>query len=230
MIDKIIDSIFDLASPALTRLRITIFLISLIFLSPKFDEIFNQSPIKISLSELWSTTINIVTSIEATSLAISFLTTFYLAPFAIKHTLMALIKFHISHAESLTKEISAFSKSNMVTFKDIVKHDFENIRTKKENAIATIESKKNACEVLLLMTLLYFFSSMKNDVINLVFLLIICTILLSSLFYNSRSILIMYLKDVAKYKILIQKIELAKADEKRNILSQYLEEENKQSN
>ena len=202
MIDRIVNSALDSASPLLIRWRVTFFFLSLVYMSPEFEELFRPLFYNLSLSEFWDKVTHVILSNKIWSAFIMAASVFYIIPSLIYYTLRKASSKNIKHAELLVDELVKFRKKTHSEIEDIVATSFEDWKCKALAAERDIEKLKNMCEASVFSALFYTFSSLVLNVLIAPLSITLFVVACGVLYWSSRKILLAYLRNIAMFRIL----------------------------
>lgn len=202
MIDGIIDTAIDAASPAITKWRSFFLIISLVLVSPELDNLFSQNIYLVDVKSSISLLGDLLSSSRLLIAAFLALFFYFIVPFINSWLLKYFASKNIIVAEPLISQIDKLKKCPKEEIESIIGESFE---AKKEIAISADESisaNKERTEIASMACMMYLFSSMYLEVFNYyLFLFLLITYVIFS-YFISRKILIDYLKSIAPYKVL----------------------------
>ena len=202
MIDGIIDTAIDAASPAITKWRSFFLITSLVLVSPELDKLFSLDFYLVDIKSSVSLLGDLLSSSKL--LTAGFLTLFFyfIVPFINSWLLKYFASKSITVAAPLISQIEKLKKYPKAEIESIIGESFE---AKKEIAISageSISTNKERTEIASMACMMYLFSSVYLEVFNYyLFLLLIITYVIFSYFISIK-ILIDYLKNIAPYKVL----------------------------
>lgn len=207
MIDHIINSAIDSASPAITRWRIVFCFLSIIFFSPNYYLLFQPLFYELSVQDLSKIIIEIFISTKSWVIAIIIIFVLYIIPTALYYILRKLSSFNVTLAEPLIDELINLRKKPHHELEDLISTYFDTWKETSDRAARSIENKKTYCELSSFVLFFYIAASMYLDVFSFVITSVLATAHICIIFFSSRSILISYLKRIAPFKVLEEHIK-----------------------
>lgn len=202
MIQGIIDTVIETASPAITKWRSFFLIVSLILVSPELDKLFSQNFYSIDLKSSISLLGELLSSSKALMAAFLALLFYFVIPFINSWMLKYLISKNIPVAESLIDQIEKLRKSPKEDIERIIEESFDGKKAVASSSVKTIDVNKERAEIASMACTMYLVTSLCLGVFN-IFVLASLLILYASVAYIiSKDILISYLRNVAPYKVL----------------------------
>lgn len=202
MIDGIIDTVLESASPAITKWRSFFVIVSLILVSPELDKLFSQNLYSIDLKSSVSLFGELLSSSKAIIAAILVFLFYIVIPLVNSRLLKYFISKHISIAEPLINQIENLRKSPKEDIDKIIEESFDAKKAIANASSKSINTQKERAEIVSMACMMYPVLSTYLGFFNVY---ITISILLSYVFVAyilSKNILIDYLKNVAPYKVL----------------------------
>lgn len=207
MIDRFINSALDSASPAITKWRIIFCFVTMLFFSPNYYSLFQPMFYELSIQELSKTVVDVLLSTRSWVVALIVLFTLYIIPTVLYTTLRALSSLNIHLASPLINELIKLRKKSHHDLETLISTSFDTWKEKSKQAVSHIDNKKRYCELSSLSLVFYVTASLYHDVFNWIIALLLTLIYTVVIFFASRSILLLYLKDIAPYKVLEEYIK-----------------------
>jgi hypothetical protein len=202
MIDGIIKSVIDSASPAITKWRTAFLILALIFISPELDELFSVSLLSVNLKQLTLVFGDLLASSKALS-ALGISCCFYVfVPYVNYGVLRFFISKNIGSAEPLLEKIGEMRKNDKETIENIIEESFDVMKDKSNSSSIKIAQYKELSEISIMSLVMYLVSSLYLDVFNLYFAMMLFSVYVVASYFVSRTILLVYLRDVASFKVI----------------------------
>lgn len=202
MIDGIIDTVIDTASPAITKWRSFFLIVSLILVSPELETLFSENLYSIDLRNSFSLFADLLSSSKALMAAFLALLFYFLVPFFNSWTLKYLVSKKISVADPLVNQIEKLRKSPKEDIERIIEESFDAKKTIANRSVKTIDTNKERSEIISMACIMYLATSMFLGVFNILVLSGLAIMYAVVAYVVSKKILIDYLSNVAPYRVL----------------------------
>lgn len=202
MIDGIIDTVIDTASPAITKWRSFFLIVSLILVSPELENLFSENLYSIDLRNSFSLFADLLSSSKALMAAFLALLFYFLVPFFNSWTLKYLVSKKISVADPLVNQIEKLRKSPKEDIERIIEESFDAKKTIANRSVKTIDTNKERSEIISMACIMYLATSMFLGVFNILVLSGLAIMYAVVAYVVSKKILIDYLSNVAPYRVL----------------------------
>lgn len=202
MIDGIIDTVIDTASPAITKWRSFFLIVSLILVSPELENLFSENLYSIDLRSSFSLFADLLSSSKALMAAFLALLFYFLVPFFNSWTLKYLVSKKISVADPLVNQIEKLRKSPKEDIERIIEESFDAKKTIANRSVKTIDTNKERSEIISMACIMYLATSMFLGVFNILVLSGLAIMYAVVAYVVSKKILIDYLSNVAPYRVL----------------------------
>lgn len=207
MIDRIVNSIVNSASPAITKLRTIFFTMSLILLSPQLDKIFSIDIISINVEVAVTLLTEVLVS---SSILVAFVLcafSYYILPYTVYFLIRCSIKINAKYASALIDEVENVRNKPKDEIEKLISERFDCQKYLAREAQKDIDKKRNMCEIFIYAPVLYVSTSIYLSV-NLISLSLVLFVICGAIvIYISRKILLVYLYAIAPYKIFEDYVE-----------------------
>jgi len=202
MIDGIISSVIESASPAITKWRTSFLLLSLIFLSPELDKLFSVSLLSVDLMQSAAIFGDLLASSKVLfALVLSFF--FYIFVPYINYGVLKYFTFkNIGLADPLLVKIDEIRKKKKEDIEKIIEESFDFMKERSKTSAIDIVLYKERSEIVIMSLIMYTISSLYLNVFNIYISVLLFSIYIFSSYISARKILLVYLKDVAPFKVL----------------------------
>lgn len=202
MIDSIINSIVETASPAITRWRTAFLIVCLLFVSPKTDKLFALDIESASLAECLSLFAELLSSSVAVIALLVAICFYMVAPYVNYLLLSYLTRKSIPSSKPLLDKVDELRAKDKNDIEKIIEESFDDQEIKAKHSIQLVDKYRLHTELAIMMLFFYMVASLHLHVFNLyvfaasiLFYVFIC-------FRSARLILLVYLRDVAPFRVL----------------------------
>lgn len=202
MFDHVIESIIESASPLITKWRVLFCFLSLVCMSPHFYLLFETSFYKQNIKEFCEKIAEIILATNAWIAILIVITIVHVMPAALSSMLKILSQINIKKASPLIDQLIGLRKKSRNEIESLVATSFDFWKSKSMSATANINAIKEYCEVFSLITAFYITTSSYLAVFNWSVAVATITVFLVAVFFGARKILILYLRDIAPFRVL----------------------------
>lgn len=202
MIDRIIDSALDTATPSITKWRLAFLFLSLVLFSPKVHILFNENIFKISIENIGKNLTTILLSSNLSTTLLSIILILYVLPELLYFMLRRISEINIKNAEPLINELTKLRARPKNELEEIISSSFDTKQQLAKKSTNNLSNLKDYCEIAFLSPIFYIATSLHLEVFNYILALTIFILSLFIIYYISTKILIVYLRDIAPFRIL----------------------------
>lgn len=202
MIDRVINSVLDSASPAITRWRTGFLLVGMIFLSPNLEILFATDLLLMDLEQSFSMLSDLLASSIAV-VALALAGCFYiLTPYLNYGVLLIFVNSNIQSAEPLLIKLESLRNKNREDIEKIIEESFDLQKGNAKAAEKLIFIYKQRAEIAIMSFMLYTICSLYLDVFSVYIAGGVVFFYLAACYWAARKVLLIYLRDIAPYKML----------------------------
>lgn len=202
MIDRIINSVIDTASPLVTKWRVFFFLSTIFLVSPKFENTFNKDVFTLSISESLKHITEVLSSSSLLVSTIIAVSVFIILPQTLYLIQRKYVSINLGHAAPLVDGLEKLRTSPKSKLEELISSNFDFQKQLANDALRKIEELKKYGEVSFYAPFWYTTISLYLGVNNIFITAILILISLASLHIVARRVLLVYLRDIAPFRIL----------------------------
>lgn len=209
LLDSIYENLIASAEPALTKQRLALYVIFLIFISPDIDKIFDPLFINLPIIDALNKVLEVLKSLTLLIYAYIGLIVFFFVPYIHFFISTWLSKTHINKSLKLIEVNEALSRKNNSEIREMISERYDEFRLNAEKSTSNINSLIRNAEALSISTVIYFYASIYHHFFH--YTLSIAIVILAFLLLRKAQqlIVIEYLKFVLPYKILTDRYSSA---------------------
>ncbi len=202
MLEGLINSIVESASPAITKWRSFFLVVSLVLTSDDIGVLYSVDLMSVSLDKIISSTASIISNSKLVMFSIFSILFFIIAPYANYFFIHFNVKRTLLHADSLLNSLEVVRKKSKDEMDVLIADTFDSKKREAQKSELFISKLKIECELLVCGVFLYLATSIYLHVFNLMFFILVLVVAIVFTWMASRKILVIYLKDIAPYRIL----------------------------
>lgn len=202
MINGIIDTVIDVASPAITKWRSFFLIVSVALMSPDLDKVFSQNLYSIDVKSAVALLADLLSSSKALIASFLALMFYFVIPFINSWILKYIVEKNISVAEPLVNQIEKLRKSPKEEIERIIEESFDAKKAVASSSVKTIDINKERAEIISMACMMYLMPAIYLEVFNV---FVFCGLLIAYAiiaYVLAKNILLTYLSNVAPYKVL----------------------------